>query len=120
MNNLSGRWYASSSRKNTGAAVFPPSCSGPRSISFGSEGDASLKAIRSSRVRDRLTRLCGWDWLRLSSKRDSRKLRGGRRRGRLCDMKLSRKAILLSKLTELFTKLGAEEPESWAKSQVEE
>jgi hypothetical protein len=35
-------------------------------------------------------------------------------------MKLSRKAILLSKLTELFTKLGAEEPESWAKSQVEE
>jgi hypothetical protein len=35
-------------------------------------------------------------------------------------MKLSGKAISKLKLTELFRKLGAEDPESWASSQVEE
>ncbi|HEY9434767.1 MAG TPA: hypothetical protein VI260_25185 [Blastocatellia bacterium] len=35
-------------------------------------------------------------------------------------MKLSGKAISKLKLTELFRKLGAEDPESWANSQVEE
>lgn len=35
-------------------------------------------------------------------------------------MKLGRKAISKLKLTELFRKLGAEDPESWANSQVEE
>jgi len=35
-------------------------------------------------------------------------------------MKLSRKEISKLKLTELFKKLGAEDPESWANSQVEE
>ena len=35
-------------------------------------------------------------------------------------MKLSRKAISKLKLTELYRKLGAEDPESWAESQIEE
>ena len=35
-------------------------------------------------------------------------------------MKLSRKAISRLKLTELFRKLGAEDPEVWANSQIEE
>jgi hypothetical protein len=120
MNSLSGRWYASSSRRNIGAAAFRRSCSRPRLTLCVSEAGESSRAIQSSRRRSRLTRLCGRDWLRLSSRRDSRKLRGGRRRGRLCDMKLSRKAISKLKLTELFRKLGAEDPESWASSQVEE
>lgn len=119
MNSLSGRSAAYSSRKNIGAAAFRRNCSKRRLILCASAADASSKVIRSSGRRNRLTRLCGRAWLRLSSKRDSRKSRGGRRRDRLCDMKLSGKAISKPKLTELFRKLGAEDLESWASSQIE-
>src|SRR5262249_43283522 len=50
------------------------------------------RAIRSSRRRNRLTPLCGRDCLRLSSKRGSKKLKGGRRRGRLCVTRFNKEA----------------------------